>query len=95
MHLLKKVLCDTRTKKPTLDEVCEICALLVPQIAPAYGSCRRGILAAGSHGHLHNLSRMAAFTPSYHKVLFQFKEMVWKNNRVRKDKNGIDNRVTR
>ena len=49
----RKVICDKRTKKWTLDEGSEI------------GELRR------MPSQLDNLRRMAAFTPSYHEVLFE------------------------
>ena len=56
----KKVICDTRTKTRTLDEEGEVAPLARATVK----------LAADSGSQLHNLHRVAAFTPSYNKELF-------------------------
>ena len=71
MCSLQKVIRETRTKKRTLVKECEVGALIfITYHRQNSHSARTTVeLAGGSCEYLHNLRRMAAFTPLYHKVL--------------------------
>ena len=66
----KKLIWDTRTKKLTLNEACEVSAVDFSSYHRqhfALGSCHSKTRYSGSCGQLHNLRRMAVFTSSFHK----------------------------